>query len=138
MQPTWFERYCHVLAFSTTTMFFAPFSTAERAALMPEKPAPTMTMSASMVSLMSLSAMASGAVRKLGVPVPEVPVPVVALVLDAPLLAVSLSVCGEQPASPAAPAATAAVAPKLRKARRDSPWFNPRSLCDAVMSSSLS
>ena len=68
MQPTWFERYCHVVAFSTTTMFFAPLSTAARAALMPESPAPTMTMSASTVSLMSLSAMGLGAVKKLGPP----------------------------------------------------------------------
>lgn len=131
MQPTWFERYCHVVAFSTTTMFFAPLSTAARAALMPESPAPTMTMSASTVSLMSLSAMglgrsgarcAGGGGAGCG-----------AGGVDAPALAASLPVCGEQPASPAAPAAMAAVAPKPRNARRDS----PRSLRDMVMSSSL-
>lgn len=131
MQPTWFERYCHVVAFSTTTMFFAPLSTAARAALMPESPAPTMTMSASTVSLMSLSAMGLGSVRKLGPPAAVEPD--AAPASDAPALAASLLACGEQPASPAAPAAMAAVAPKPRNARRDS----PRSLRDMVMSSSL-
>ena len=91
-----------------------------------------MTMSASTVSLMSLSAMGLGAVKKLGPPAAVEPD--AALASDAPALAASLLACGEQPASPAAPAAAmAAVAPKPRNARRDS----PRSLRDMVMSSSL-
>ena len=72
---------------------------------MPESPAPTMTMSASTVSLMSLSAMGLGAVKKLGPPAAVEPD--AALASDAPALAASLLACGEQPASPAAPAAMA-------------------------------
>ena len=81
---------------------FAPFSTADSAQHRPEKPAPTMTTSASTVSLMSLAAMGSGAISK-----SYVPAVAFELVFDAP----AVPCCGSaaHPASVPTPV-TAAVA----------------------------
>ena len=84
---------------------FKPFSAADNAQHRPEKPAPTITTSASTVSLISLSAIGSGAVSNSYVP--AVPF---ALALEAP--AVPSFGCAAHPASVPTPA-TAAVATAL-------------------------
>lgn len=95
----------------------APFSAAESAAGTPAAPAPTMTTSKVLVSLMSASAIGAGFGRKESVAAPSELLPKVTSLPDVS----SVALLGAQPERPSTPTPAAAIAVRDRKLRREMP-----------------